>query len=67
MGGRMVNASRGLYGDVVRTMVEVRRDEGGHEVVLGVGPVVVKREVVEMGLGTRGEVILKGVVHIRRR
>jgi len=53
----------------LETLEMVRRDEGAHEVVLGVGPVVAKREVVEMreGMRMREEVVLKGVVHIRRR
>lgn len=62
----MVNASRGLYGDAVRTMGEVTRNEGGYGVVLAVGPVVGRREV-KGGFGERGEVVLKGVVHLRRR
>jgi hypothetical protein len=61
----MVNASRSLYGDAVRTMVEVRNNEVGHGVMLGVGPVVRKTDLV--GGLRREEVVLKGVVHIRRK
>jgi hypothetical protein len=61
----MVNESRMLYGDVLRTMEEVGRREEEHEVRFARSPVVWKRE---WGVGGEmGEVVYSACVEVGRR
>jgi hypothetical protein len=61
----MVNESRMLYGDVLRTMEEVGTREEEHEVRFARSPVVWKRE---WGVGGEmGEVVYSACVEVGRK
>ena len=63
--GTMVNESRTLYGDVMRTMGQVMRDPRAHEVLFAVSPTVTKSNFSE---GSEQRVVVhNALVHITRK
>ncbi|CAO2652390.1 Nn.00g006730.m01.CDS01 [Neocucurbitaria sp. VM-36] len=61
----MVNESRLLYGDILRTMTEVMKDPRAHEVQFAVSPTVTRSDF-SMG-GEQRVVVHNALVHITRK
>ena len=62
----MVNESRMLYGDVLRTVQVVMGQQEGHDVRFAVSPTIMRWEYESGGGGKEG-VVHNAMMHIARR